>query len=175
MGHLPNRGGGSDQVGRMSQPPYLILFFILHPAEYHIRRPNFWGGGGSAEVWQMSQVLLFIFEDFPKIFCYEQASDWWFVLKILVFDNLSLKSPFFFFFSSCPKTENSPPVSVKSPFFHQCLQVSEDMSSFGKSENCALWFPYFYIWINNNFFSVPMSWPEFSTTWTYLAPCPHCV
>ena len=59
-------GGGSDQVGQMSQPPYL-------------------GGGGSAEVWQMSQVLLFLFvEGFPYRI--------WMVVIICKLHNVKIRS-----------------------------------------------------------------------------------
>ena len=73
MGHLPNRGGGgSDQIGRLTQPPYLVIRNVKTTSHFlkvtplisvsegqnneskSYKGPNLLGGGLD-EVWKMTQ------------------------------------------------------------------------------------------------------------------------
>ena len=77
LGHLPNRGGGSDRIGRLTQPNDLVIRNVKTTSDFlkvtplisasegqnneskSYKGPNFLGGGGgggSNEVWQMTQV-----------------------------------------------------------------------------------------------------------------------
>ena len=83
---MPNRGGGSDQIGRLTKPPYLVTRNVKTTSHFLKVTPLIWAsegqinesksykvpnllgwGGGPDEVWQMTQDYnFFCFEGFPK-------------------------------------------------------------------------------------------------------------